>query len=160
MLQGRKAATKRAARVGGGRRGKRKRRQVEEEEEEREEDESMMMEESVVGEGGEEVKKLLRQLIKVSKRTSGVSLSAGIYAYTCNCLSPDQKFYIVYKIYVYTCTVFLQSDAMAPFFSLFVFAWPLFEGGVYFFGKPTCRHQQWVDKVHTSKTVMIARHCQ
>ena len=40
---------------------------MEEEEEEREEDESMMMEESVVGEGGEEVKKLLRQLMKVSK---------------------------------------------------------------------------------------------
>ena len=80
---------------------------MEEEEEEREEDESMMMEESVVGEGGEEVKKLLRQLIKVSKRTSSVSLGAHIYAYTCNCLSPDQKFYIVYKIYVYTCTAFL-----------------------------------------------------
>ena len=67
VLQGRKAATKRPARVGRGRRGKRKRRQVEEEEEEREEDESMMMEESVVGEGGEKVKKLLRQLMKVSK---------------------------------------------------------------------------------------------
>ena len=66
VLQGRKVAAKRPARVGGGRRGKRKRRQVEEEEE-REEDASMMMEESVVGEGGEEVKKLLRQLIKVSK---------------------------------------------------------------------------------------------
>ena len=68
VLQGRKVAAKRPARVGGGRRGKRKRRQVEEEEEEeREENASMMMEESVVGEGGEEVKKLLRQLIKVSK---------------------------------------------------------------------------------------------
>ena len=68
VLQGRKVAAKRPARVGGGRRGKRKRRQVEEEEEEeREENASMMMEESVVGEGGEEVKKLLRQLMKVSK---------------------------------------------------------------------------------------------
>ena len=65
-------ATKRPARVGRGRRGKRKRRQVEEEEEEREEDESMMIEESVVGEGGEEVKKLLRQLMKVSKCTCTV----------------------------------------------------------------------------------------
>ena len=72
VLQGRKVATKRPARVGRGRRGKRKRRQVEEEDEEREEDESMMMEESVVGEGGEEVKKLLRQLMKVSKCTCTV----------------------------------------------------------------------------------------
>lgn len=64
MLQGRKAATKRTTRVGRGRRGKRKRQQVEEEDEEVEE-ESMMVEESVGDEGGEEVKKLLRQLIKV-----------------------------------------------------------------------------------------------
>ena len=64
MLQGRKAATKRTTRVGRGRRGKRKRQQVEEEDEEMEE-ESMMMEESVGDEGGEEVKKLLRRLIKV-----------------------------------------------------------------------------------------------
>lgn len=64
VLQGRKAATKRTTRVGRGRRGKRKRQQVEEEDEE-EEEESMMMEESVGDEGGEEVKKLLRQLIKV-----------------------------------------------------------------------------------------------
>jgi len=64
VLQGRKAATKRTTRVGRGRRGKRKRQQVEEEDEEVEE-ESMMMEESVGDEGGEEVKKLLRRLIKV-----------------------------------------------------------------------------------------------
>ena len=158
MLQGRKVATKRAARVGGGRRGKRKRRQVEEEEEEREEDESMMMEESVVGEGGEEVKKLLRQLIKVSKRTSSVSLSARIYAYTCNCLSPDQKFYIVYKIFMSAHVPYFFDQTPWLLFFAVCFVRLLFEGGVYFFGKPTCR--QWVDKVHTSKTVTTTRHCQ
>ena len=89
-------ATKRAARVGGGRRGKRKRRQVEEEEEEREEDESMMMEESVVGEGGEEVKKLLRQLIKVSKHTSSVSLGVHVYMLTHVTVCPQTKNFILY----------------------------------------------------------------
>ena len=53
-------------------------------------------------------------------------------------------------------TVFLRSDAVATIF----FCCLLFEGGVYFFGKPPDIYIRRLDKVHTSEMVTIARRCQ
>ena len=57
------------------------------------------------------------------------------------------------------CTVFLRSGTTATVYSLFVFVRLLFEGGVYFFGKPAYINK-WLGRVRTSKTVTVARHCQ
>ena len=57
--------------------------------------------------------------------------------------------------------VFLRSDAVDTiyFAARFVQLHVLFEGGVYFFRKPRDTNDG-LDKVHTSKTVTVARHCQ
>ena len=55
--------------------------------------------------------------------------------------------------------VFLQLDATATSFSLLSFQWLLFEGGIYFFGKPTDINNG-LKKVHISNTATTVRRCQ
>ena len=51
---------------------------------------------------------------------------------------------------------FFDQMTRLLFFSLHVILWLLLKGDVYFFGKPA----DMLDKVHTSDTVTIVRHCQ
>ena len=55
--------------------------------------------------------------------------------------------------------VFLRSDSVATKFSMHVLVQLLFEGGVYFSGKPADINDE-LDQVHTSETVTNVRHCQ
>ena len=56
--------------------------------------------------------------------------------------------------------VFLQLDATATTFSLLTSQRLLFEGGVYFFGKPTDINDGLEKKVHISDGATTVRHCQ
>ena len=56
-------------------------------------------------------------------------------------------------------TVFLRSDAAATIYFAGRFVRLLFEGGVYFFGKPGDINDG-LDKVRTGETVTVARRCQ
>ena len=55
--------------------------------------------------------------------------------------------------------MFLQSDATATIFFTARFRAATIQGRCLFLWK-ACGHQQWLDKVRTSDTVMTVRHCQ